>query len=100
MSYKIKLLPEARLDIKESIEWYNNQKAGLGKRFYEAVKSRLQHIEKNPLHYQVSYKDVRNALVDKFPHQVYYRVEESSQSIIVFAVTHSSRDPRIWRSRR
>lgn len=100
MSYKIKLLQEARLDIKESIEWYNDQKAGLGKQFYESVKLRLQYIQRNPLHYQVSYRDIRNALVDKFPHQVHYRVEESSQLIVVFAVTHSSRDPRIWKSRR
>lgn len=78
MSYKIKLLPEARLDIRESIDWYNKQKAGLRKRFYEEVKSRLRDIQRNPLHYQVSYRDVRNALVNKFPHQLHYRIEESS----------------------
>jgi hypothetical protein len=100
MSYKIKLLPEAHLDIKESIEWYNEQKAGLGKRFYESVKLRLDYIKKNPLHYQVSYRDVRNAMVNKFPHQVHYRVEESSKSIIVFGVTHTSRNPKVWKSRK
>ncbi len=67
MSYKIKLLPEARLDIRDSINWYNEQKTGLGKLFYRAVKSRLAYIENNPLHYQVSYRNVRNALVNKFP---------------------------------
>jgi hypothetical protein len=65
MSYKIKLLPEARLDIKESIEWYNDQKAGLGKRFYESVKSRLQYIRKNPLHFDffamlICYESIRS----------------------------------------
>lgn len=29
MSYKIKVLPEARLDIRDSIDWYDEQKAGL-----------------------------------------------------------------------
>ena len=41
MSFKIILLPEARLDIKDSIDWYNEQKAGLGKIFYQAVKSTI-----------------------------------------------------------
>ena len=48
MSYKIKLLPEARLDIKDSVDWYNEQKTGLGKLFYQAVKSRLAYLKKNP----------------------------------------------------
>ena len=43
MSYMIKLLPEAHLDIKDCIDWYNEQKAGLGKLFYQTVKSRLAY---------------------------------------------------------
>lgn len=39
MTYVTKLLPEASLEIKESIAWYNQQKVGLGARFYEALKS-------------------------------------------------------------
>lgn len=99
MSYKVQLLPDARLDIKESMEWYNEQKAGLGRLFYYSVKSRLAYISKNPLHYQISYRKVRNAIVHKFPYQIHYQVEEERRSIIVIAVTHTSRDPRVWKSR-
>ncbi|MCC5938851.1 MAG: hypothetical protein JJU34_16345 [Lunatimonas sp.] len=66
MSYKIKLLHEARLDIKEIIAWYNEEKRGLGKRFFESLKSRLNYIRKYPMHCQVGYLDVRNILVDNF----------------------------------
>ena len=100
MSYKIKVLPEARLDIRDSIDWYDEQKAGLGKLFYKAVKSRLAYVQNNPLHYQISYRNVRNAVVSKFPYQVHYRIEEDSKSIIIFAVTHTSRDPQSWKKRR
>ncbi len=99
MSFKIILLPEARLDIKDSIDWYNEQKAGLGKIFYQAVKSRLAYLKKNPLHYQISYRNMRNALVNKFPYQVHYRVEEARKLIVVFGVTHTSRNPQVWKSR-
>lgn len=34
MSYKTRLLPEARQDIEANIDWYNEQKPGLGKQFY------------------------------------------------------------------
>ncbi|WP_209328778.1 type II toxin-antitoxin system RelE/ParE family toxin [Lunatimonas salinarum] len=100
MSYKIKLLQEARLDIKEIIAWYNEEKPELGKRFYESLKSRLNYIRKYPLHCQVGYRDVRNILVDKFPYQVHYRIEELEKSIIVFAVTHTSRNPRVWKDKK
>jgi hypothetical protein len=100
VSYKIKLLPEAHLDIKESIDWYNEQKTGLGKAFYDSVKSRLDYIKSNPLHYQVSYRNIRNALVNNFPYQVHYRIEETSKLIIIFGITHTSRDPEIWKSRK
>lgn len=98
MSYRIKLLPEARLDIKEIIEWYNGKKRGLGKWFYESLKSRIDYIRKNPLHYQVIYRDIRNAPINRFPYQVHYRVEESDKLVIVFGVTHTRRDPRVWKN--
>jgi len=100
MTYRIKLLPEARFDINEIMEWYNEEKRGLGKRFYGALKSRLDYIRKYPLHCQVSYRDVRNILLDSFPYQVHYRIEEPDGSIVVLAVTHTSRNPRVWKSKR
>lgn len=100
MSYRIKLLPEAKQDIKESIDWYNEQKLGLGKLFYQEVKSKLANLKENPLHYQISYRKIRNVLINKFPYQIHYRVEEVNKSIIVFAVIHTSRNPQIWRNRK
>ncbi len=100
MSYKVKLLSEASLDIKEIIEWYNEERQGLGRRFYESLKSRLNYISNYPFHCQVGYRDVRNILVDKFPYQIHFRIKEPDKSIIVIAVTHTSRDPRVWKSKR
>ena len=42
---------------------------------------------------------MRNALVNKFPYQVHYRVEEARKLIVVFGVTHTSRNPQVWKSR-
>mgnify|MGYP001239686595 CR=1 FL=1 len=100
MSYRIKLLPEARQDILDSIGWYNEQKEGLGQLFYQAIKSRLAYISNNPLHYQISYRNIRNALVSNFPYQVHYWIEETSKLIIVFAITHTRRNPDVWNDRK
>jgi hypothetical protein len=42
MNYKVNLLPEAYLDIKEIIDWYNRAERGLGKKFYESLKSKFK----------------------------------------------------------
>lgn len=67
MTYRIKLLPEVRFDIKEIMEWYNEERPGLGKAFYLALKSRLDYIRRYPMHCQVSYRDLRSILLDRFP---------------------------------
>lgn len=99
MRYKITLLKEARLDIKEIIIWYNEEKSGLGKLFYESLKIKLNYIQRNPFHCQVSYRDVRNILLNKFPYQIHFKIEEPAKSIIIIAVTHTSRNPRVWKDK-
>lgn len=100
MSYKIKLISEARLDIKDTIDWYNEQRVGLGRVFYQSVKSKMHYIKINPLHYQISYRNVRSALVNKFPYQVHYHIEKANKSIIVLAILHTSRDPQVLNKRK
>jgi plasmid stabilization system protein ParE len=43
------------------------------------------------------YRDVRRALVRRFPYAIYYRVEP--ERIAVIAIHHGKRDPRHWQSR-
>ena len=99
MNYKVNLLPDAYLDIKEIIDWYNSAERGLGKRFYESLKSKFKRISTNPLQFQLSFKESRSASLDKFPYQIHFKVEESAGIVIVFAITHTSRNPRIWREK-
>lgn len=58
MSFTIKIEPEARVDIQEAIDWYNEQQSGLGKHFHAAVKVNLDKLRLNP-YYQFRYEDVR-----------------------------------------
>lgn len=99
MNYKVTLLPDAYLDIKEIIEWYNRKQRGLGKKFYESLKSKLKTISTEPLHFQLSFKESRSALLDKFPYQIHFKVEELARVVVVFAIIHTSRNPRIWREK-
>jgi plasmid stabilization system protein ParE len=104
MKYKVRILVSARQDIQESIQWYNEQwyneqKKGLGKLFYMGVKARIAYLQENPLHYPVTYRDLRQAPVHRFPYQVHYQVDEDKNDVIILAITHTSRNPQVWKDR-
>jgi len=50
-----------------------------------------------PESYQVAYRDVRRAVVKRFPYAVYYRV--ISSRVVVTAIFHVRRDPKSWQTR-
>lgn len=97
--YQVKIMPVAQSDINEVVEWYNDRKKGLGKIFYLELKARIEYVRKNPFHYQIQYKNIRNAIINRFPYFVHYHVDDEKKLIIIFGVTHMSRDPSIWKNR-
>jgi plasmid stabilization system protein ParE len=91
MSYRLIIIPQAEEDIKQAAFWYQMEKEGLGSDFLAALSEQLQLIEQHPYQYAVRYKDLRAALLHKFPYLIYYRIAE--QTIRVLAVLHIKRNP-------
>lgn len=99
MAASSRSLPAARLDIQENRKWYNQQKVNLGEDFYLDVKARVAYIRENPLHYEKKHKSIRSARLTRFPYLVHYIFEKEINLVVILAVTHTSRNPEIWKSR-
>jgi plasmid stabilization system protein ParE len=84
-----------KLDLIEAKDWYKNQKPGLEKNFAQEVKNCIHRIQKNPLIYEVKYKNVRTAFTAIFPYAVHFYINESKQQIVIIAIIHQSRDPAL-----
>jgi plasmid stabilization system protein ParE len=97
MSYKLVIRAEAETEIDEAFRWYEERRSGLGKDFVLRVDACLSIIRKKPYSWPVQYKQVRRALLHRFPYGVHYFVVEDA--IIVIAVFHSKRNPAIWQNR-
>lgn len=97
MSLPVVFRPEARTEFDEAADWYEQQQAGLGIDFIACVQEVLDRIATTPEFHGVVYRDVRRAVVRRFPYSVMYRVEPGQ--VLVIAVFHSRRDPSIWQSR-
>lgn len=89
--------PEAEQDLAEAFEWYENQVQGLGVDFLYAVDSVFETIASNPHLYRKIYRELRRALMRRFPYGVFYL--DSETTVTVIAVFHGRRDPRRWRER-
>ena len=97
MKYTIIVKPLAELDMREAALWYEKEKANLGIEFLEAVEEKLKIIESNPQLFEVKYKEVHRAFLNRFPFAIHYKVEE--QNIFILAVLHTSLNPKIWKTR-
>jgi plasmid stabilization system protein ParE len=89
--------PKARADFDEAFDWYEQQRTGLGVEFAERVHAAFESISAMPELHAPIYRDVRRALVRRFPYSVIYRIR--GDQVVVLAVFHNKRDPRTWQSR-
>ena len=92
MSYKIILKNNAKLDLKESIKWYNSQKKGLGKIFYTFIKTEINKLNEFPYIDENKYLTIRTIVVKKFPYMIHYYMDNSKKTILILAILHTSRD--------
>ena len=78
MKPQIRFRVEARLDIQEAYDWYEERSPGIGDRFLAAVDQCFESVTAKPSGFPTVYADVRRALLQRFPYSVLYRIEESS----------------------
>lgn len=94
---RIVLLAEAREDVLEAFRWYETERRGLGKIFRASLNEAIQRIRRAPLASPVVYRDLRRALVDRFPYGIFYRMQPGI--IVVVGIVHGHRDPSAWQRR-
>lgn len=87
----------AELELQEAYHWYEERSEGLGSEFIRCVDACVQTIRRHPGIYPVTYRGIRQGVLRRFPYSLLYSVMDDR--IIVVAVFHSSRDPKIWKGR-
>jgi plasmid stabilization system protein ParE len=88
----------ARAELIDAQDWYENEAPGLGRRFHEAVDAVVERMSATPRQFPVIYKNVRRALLRRFPYALMF-VIEADETLTVIACFHGSRDPAHWQKR-
>jgi plasmid stabilization system protein ParE len=97
MKRQVIVRPEARRELYEAFHWYEDRRAGLGEDLLLVVDAAIEQIRRAPETYPVVHRNVRRVLTKRFPYGVFYVVEP--ERIVVLAIFHGRRDPRILRKR-
>jgi len=99
-NFRLVINPFAELDLHASFEFYELQRDGLGKDFIKEIDSTLKRIQSNPRQFSQHKRNIRKALVEKFPFTVFFYL--TGDLINIFAIFHFSRDPKrlVKRTRR
>ena len=72
-SFQLIVNPFAELDLKLAKEWYDLQRHKLGGEFISEVEKVFIRVEKNPKQFPKELKDIRKAVVRRFPFSIYSR---------------------------
>jgi len=100
MAYNIVFSPQVYNDMQGAVDWYNSQGQGLGLKFFTSIKRNISLLKKDPFCIAIKYDEIRCMPVPKFPYLIHYQIEKDSKTVIVFAVYHTSRNPKIWKNRK
>lgn len=97
MANRLLILAAAERDVAEAYAWYESRQSGLGSEFLRAVDARIRSIERAPESCGFVERHYRIAIVRRFPYMVLYTYGDDT--ITIYAVFHSARDPEKWRGR-
>lgn len=94
MVFEIKILKLAQIEIDESIYFYENRSKGLGKKFFNYLKSYYQILKTNPELFEIKKQPFYRELpLEKYPFVIIYEI--LNKKVLIHSVFHTSRNPQL-----
>ena len=84
----------ASLELREAIEFYEQQQPGLGLRFLNEVEKTVERIQDHPETWARMTSRLRRCLVHRFPFALFYHLDDTD--IEILSVADLRRDPTSW----
>ena len=95
MSYTLLIRKRAEGHLSDAYNWYEEQRVGLGEEFLLCIDASFNVITETPLLFQEKHKNIRCRMTPRFPYGIFYFIDKDK--IVVVAVFHLSRNPKLWR---
>jgi toxin ParE1/3/4 len=86
--------PSAEQEVLEAADWYEERGPELRTGFLDQLDVAVSVISSVPCAYPVIYREVRRALLRRFPYALFYLT--GTERVVVLAVLHQASDPARW----
>ena len=96
MSFEFEIKSVAVLDIEQIVDYYKTVSPELANTFLDRLEEAKKYIIDYPIAFQIKYKNVRTLLLKQFPYQIHYIVDERKKQIVVIAIIHAYKNPKIF----
>ena len=90
----IQILEEADKEFQKAANWYADKSEGLGLRFIEVIKIKLEVIQRNPERNPKRKGNFRESVVRTFPYVIIYTFYKKENIITINSIFHTSLNPR------
>lgn len=70
--YNTVISPLAEQDIREAAQWYEKRQPGLGRRFIENVRTKVDYTCRQPKALAVHYDNIRTIVLERFPYMIHF----------------------------
>jgi plasmid stabilization system protein ParE len=97
VSRRFQFHPEARLELRQAVQFYEGETRGLGADFRAEVRAAIEHVLEHPLSGSPAEAETRRKLLVRFPYSLVYLPRPHPFTII--AVMHHRRRPGYWLDR-
>jgi ParE toxin of type II toxin-antitoxin system, parDE len=90
MSYRYWLHEKVQTDFKDGFAWYEDKLEGLGYEFLDAIERKIAEIVYHPETFgSKGNPNYREALLDRFPFVIVYKIYKRKKEIFISAVHHT-----------
>jgi plasmid stabilization system protein ParE len=95
---KVRLHPEARVDLKEGKAFYRHRSPLAAVAFANEIDAAISRIRESPLRYPEGEHETREFVLPwRFPYVIVYLLHEGT--LVIVAIAHQSRAPNYWHHR-
>lgn len=88
----VQIRARAEIELYAAVDWYDQQRPGLGEAFETAFEACLLRASEFPASYPMVDPPLRRMLIGRYPYLAYYR--ETDDAIVVAAILHGAIDPQ------
>jgi plasmid stabilization system protein ParE len=95
VSYKIVFLERGQVELENAVEWYFSKSEAAAAGLIKAVNDKMDKLRLNPFLFKKNYKNFHEVQLSKYPYSLVYLIDEESKLVVISAVYHNKRSPKM-----